>query len=269
MLLNGKLNAAALLALFCISAGCANQQHQDNHKEQLDWQAMQLAQHQAMLDFHYAGIEQLQQQQESINDLLEVNQMQMAELLERVKTPQQNIPKTDKPAVKSKKTKASNNDVPAPQKMTLGRVEWVWVAKLQSYLKARIDTGAKSSSIHASDIQYFERDGKQWVRFNLFSHKKTRNKAVNLTNGKAAKAFEVPVVRTVKIKQASAEGLEKRPVIKLRVRIGSHEDDAEFTLTDRGNMLYPILLGRTFMQDVAVVDVSQVFVHKRLKKAKE
>lgn len=262
-----KLCIAALFTLW--NTGCANYKPQNNQQEQLDWQAMQLTQHQAMLDFHYAGIEQLQHQQESINDLLEVNQMQMVELLDRVKAPQQPLKANDKSAVKKKNVKAANNDVPAPQKMTLGRVEWVWVDKLQSYLKARIDTGAKSSSIHASEIQYFERDGKQWVRFNLFSHKKTRNKVKNIENEKAPKAFEVPVIRTVKIKQASADNLEKRPVIKLRVRIGSHEEDAEFTLTNRGNMLYPILLGRTFMQDVAVVDVSQVFIHKRLKATKE
>ncbi len=262
-----KLCIAALFTL--LSAGCANHKRQDSQQEQLDWQAMQLTQHQAMLDFHYAGIEQLQHQQESINDLLEVNQIQMAELLDRVKAPLQPLKKSSKVATKKKKTTAKNNDVPAPQKITLGRVEWVWVEKLQSYLKARIDTGAKSSSIHASEIQYFERDGKQWVRFNLFSHKKTRNKAKNVESDKATKAFEVPVVRTVKIKQASAESLEKRPVIQLRVRIGSHEEDAEFTLTNRGNMLYPILLGRIFMQDVAIVDVSQVFIHKRLKAAKE
>ncbi|HEY7771644.1 MAG TPA: ATP-dependent zinc protease [Marinagarivorans sp.] len=258
-----------VMALFALAlSGCAGQQVMKNQQAQLDLQAMELAKHQAMLDFQYTGIDQLQQQQETISDLLEVSQMQMAELIETVRT--QSAGKKDAPvpkvAVKKNRINESNNDVPAPQKMVFGRVEWVWVDKLDGYLKARIDTGAKSSSIHATDVQYFERDGKQWVRFNMYTHKKTRGK---VDEARGVKPFEAPVLRTVKIKQASADGLDKRPVVKLRVRIGKHEDDAEFTLNDRANMLYPILLGRSFMQDVAIVDVSQVFIHKRLKKDKE
>ena len=160
-------------------------------------------------------------------------------------------------------SKPSVEQVPSPEKMVLGRVEWIWVDKLQRYLKARVDTGAKSSSIHATDIQYFERDGKSWVRFNMFTHK--RIPLVNPDNPKqvvSAPIFEAPVLRTVKIKQASAANMEKRPIIKMRVRVGEYEDDVEFTLTKRTNMLYPVLLGRTFLQDIAVVDVGQTFIYK-------
>lgn len=252
-----------LVASVCLFAGCAGQDTLENQQTQIDWQATQLAQQQAMLNSQHIGLEHLQEQQEHIKEMIEVNQVQLAELIEVVKTP----PKTTKrSAPKAAKTpaQAAVSEVLAPQKMTLGRVEWVWVDKLGMYLKARLDTGAKSSSIHASNIQYFERDGKDWVRFNMYTHKKTKP-----ADGQAPALFEVPVLRTVKIKQASATTLEKRPVIKMRVRIGPHEADAEFTLTDRKGMLYPVLIGRTFLRDVAVVDVGQVFIHKRLKNDKE
>lgn len=252
-----------LTIMACAFGGCAGQSALDNQKSQLDWQAAQLAQQQAMLNSQHIGLEYLQEQQEHIKEMIEVNQVQMSELIEVVKVaPKASKRGTLKEAKKDSLTGVS--EVLAPQKMILGRVEWVWVDKLGMYLKARLDTGAKSSSIHASNIQYFERDGKEWVRFNMYSHKKTKP-----ADGSTPVLFEMPVLRTVKIKQASASGLEKRPVISLRVRIGAHEADAEFTLTDRKGMLYPVLIGRTFLRDVAVVDVGQVFIHKRLKSDKE
>lgn len=252
-----------LVAIVGIFTGCAGQDTLDNHQAQIDWQATQLAQQQAMLNSQHIGLEHLQEQQEHIKEMIEVNQVQLSELIEVVKAPPKSIKRSATQTVKVGVPQAAS-EVLAPQKMTLGRVEWVWVDKLGMYLKARLDTGAKSSSIHASNIQYFERDGKEWVRFNMRSHKKTKP-----ADGSTPSLFEVPVLRTVKIKQASASTLEKRPVIKLRVRIGSHESDAEFTLTDRKGMLYPALIGRSFLRDVAVVDVGQVFIHKRIKSGKE
>lgn len=251
-------------ALICVFAGCAGQDTLENQQAQIDWHATQLAQQQAALNTQHIGLEHLQEQQEQIKELIEDNQVQLSELIAVVKTP----PKVEKrvvPAAVAKvEVKATGAGGLAPQKMTFGRVELVWVDKLSMYLKARIDTGAKSSSIHASNIQYFERDGKDWVRFNLHTHKKT-----TLAEGDTPVSFELPLVRSVKIKQASANRLDKRPVVRMRVRIGPHETDAEFTLNDRKDMLYPVLIGRTFLRDVAVVDVGQVFIHKRLEDDKE
>lgn len=252
-----------LAAMLCLLAGCAGQDTLENQQTQIDWQATQLSQQQAMLNSQHIGLEHLQEQQEHIKEMIEVNQVQLAELIEVVKTPPKTVKRNTPKSVKTE-SRTVVSEVLAPQKMMMGRVEWVWVDKLGMYLKARLDTGAKSSSIHASNIQYFERDGKDWVRFNMYSHKKTKP-----ADGATPALFEVPVMRTVKIKQASADTLEKRPVIKLRVRIGPHETDAEFTLTDRKGMLYPVLIGRSFLRDVAVVDVGQVFIHKRLKNDKE
>jgi hypothetical protein len=136
-------------------------------------------------------------------------------------------------------------------KMVLGRVEWLWLESVNRVFKARIDTGATTSSISAQDIVVFERDGKRWVRFTL-SPDETEDRY----------EVEAPLVRHVRIRQSSNgdSGLDRRPVVSLKVKVGNLIEDTEFTLTDRDHMLYPILLGRAFLKDIAVVDVAKKFI---------
>ena len=138
--------------------------------------------------------------------------------------------------------------------VTLGSLEKVYIDVVKSYFIARVDTGAATSSINAVDMQKFERDGKKWVRF----HVSDDEVAV-----KDRKWIESPIVRHVKIRQASLEDLERRPVVELWVKIGSVHEKAQFTLTDRTQMDYPLLLGREFIQDVAFVDVSRDFIESK------
>ncbi len=64
-------------------------------------------------------------------------------------------------------------------------------------------------------------------------------------------------VRYVRIIQASADDPDRRPVVSLTIRIGRLTEKAQFTLTDRSEMEYPVLLGREFLQDIAVVDIAR------------
>ncbi|MCX4186712.1 ATP-dependent zinc protease [Methylophaga sp. OBS4] len=136
-------------------------------------------------------------------------------------------------------------------KLVLGRVEWLWIEAVNRVFKARIDTGATTSSISAQDVVVFERDGKRWVRFRL---------APDETDDRYE--VEAPLVRHVRIRQSSGDGdkLDRRPVVSLKVKVGNLIEDTEFTLTDRSHMLYPILLGREFLKDIAVVDVAKKFI---------
>lgn len=136
-------------------------------------------------------------------------------------------------------------------KAILGRVEYAWLPDVNQYLKARIDTGAKSSSLHATNIQRFERNGERWVRFD-----------VALGEDGVAQ-IEAPLLRHVRIRQASVDELERRPVVKLPIRLGELMEETEFSLTDRNEMLYPILLGRSFLRDIAIVDVAKKFTRPR------
>ncbi len=141
----------------------------------------------------------------------------------------------------------------ADGKLILGEEEWVYVPGLEESFRARVDTGATTSSISAIDIVPFERDGKDWVKFKI-EHDGIKSKEVSL-----------PVERWVKIKQSSSEGTQRRAVIVANIQIGDLKDKTEFTLADRTHLKYPLLLGRSFFRDVAVVDVSKKYVQAKVK----
>lgn len=139
-------------------------------------------------------------------------------------------------------------------KVILGEKEWVWIDAANTNFHARIDTGATTSSLNAKNIEEFERDGKNWVRFDLvYSHDKDIHEM----------KLEAPLVRWVRIRQSSNNDLERRPVISLRIRIGDLNEKAQFTLADRSHMQFPVLLGREFFKDIAVVDVSRSYIHEQ------
>jgi hypothetical protein len=152
----------------------------------------------------------------------------------------------EKPVEKVRKT----ND----GKLILGEEEWVFVPGLKEAFKARVDTGATTSSISAVDIVDFERDGKDWVKFKI-EHDNITTEEISL-----------PVERWVKIKQSSAEGTQRRAVVVAAIQIGDLKDKTEFTLADRTHLSFPLLLGRSFFRDIAVVDVSQKYVQKKITK---
>ena len=121
---------------------------------------------------------------------------------------------------------------------------------LNQNLRARVDTGARTSSINASDVTLFERDGKKWVRFKIPNDEKNRT-------------FERPLARYSKILQASEETREKRYVVKLKIALGEHVQETEVTLADRDKMLFPVLLGRRYINDLFLVDPSLKSTQKK------
>ena len=75
--------------------------------------------------------------------------------------------------------------------------------------------------------------------------------------------MEAPFVRYVTIRQASAKTTDDRPVVRMTMQLGSLTEKAEFSLRDRSDMNFPLLLGREFIKDVAVVDVARQFVQPK------
>lgn len=132
-------------------------------------------------------------------------------------------------------------------KLVVGEVERIVLDPPGGTVVARIDTGAVSSSLHAEELVEFERDGKRWVRF-----------TVQLDDGPAT--LERPIRRVAKVQQENDPQGNKRPVVQLRVRLGSVSETIDFTLADRSHMDNEILLGRNFLTDVALVDVGQRFL---------
>ncbi|BDM64104.1 hypothetical protein NFHSH190041_15560 [Shewanella sp. NFH-SH190041] len=136
-------------------------------------------------------------------------------------------------------------------KFLLGQVEYIYVDELKASFNTRIDTGAESSSLDARNIVLFERDGNQWVRFDVHTH---GDKA-------PAQTFESRVERFVRIKQDADTQDDRRPVIRAHLKIGRYAAETDLNLTDRRHLEYPLLLGRKFMKDIAVVDVGQSYIH--------
>lgn len=141
-------------------------------------------------------------------------------------------------------------------KEILGRSEWIGLPGIGTYLKARIDSGATTSSLSAIEITRFERDGENWVRFKL-----GLNEADSVVDTVRDEWIEAPVERRVRIIQASGE--DSRPVISLLMTLGPLRERVQFTLNDRTHMDHPTLLGRRFLMDIAIIDVAEQYLHAR------
>lgn len=128
--------------------------------------------------------------------------------------------------------------------------EWVALPDLGvEFIKAKLDTGARTSALHAFRLQPFERDGATWVRFEL--HPVQRDNSVRVP-------CEAPVVARRKVRSTSGH-VDERWVIRTRVALGGHRRTIEVTLTNRDPMGFRMLLGRTAMRRWIVVDPSRSY----------
>ncbi|MBU0465325.1 MAG: RimK/LysX family protein [Proteobacteria bacterium] len=134
-----------------------------------------------------------------------------------------------------------------PSKMTIGWREWMALPDLGiPAVKAKIDTGARTSSLHAFTIEPFKENGKKRVRFRI--HPLQRRTDIELIC--VADVFDHRMVSD------SGGHSEMRYVIKSKLVVGSTEIEAEITLTDRDTMRFRMLLGRTALADKFLVDTS-------------
>ncbi|GMU46104.1 MAG: hypothetical protein AMXMBFR26_08860 [Porticoccaceae bacterium] len=138
-----------------------------------------------------------------------------------------------------------------------GKVIAGWLEKIQLAaaadhpVKAKLDSGAKTSSINAHNITPFTRDGAEWVRFELVLE--------GTDDSIRTLAMELPLARYVKIKRHGGQSL-RRPVVDLEFCFGGRWWRTEFSLVDRGKFHYPVLLGRRFLGGVAVIDPGATFI---------
>lgn len=126
--------------------------------------------------------------------------------------------------------------------------EHILINGVQEKLKAKLDTGALTSSIHAEEKELFERDGKKWVRFIVTDP--SLKKPVRTR-------IEAPLVRIAKIKEPGGESAA-REVVRLSFQIGDRKLRGEFTLNNRANMLAPVLIGRNMIKDLGWVDPTRI-----------
>ena len=125
------------------------------------------------------------------------------------------------------------------QLAVIGLREWINLPQLGVVgLRAKIDTGASTSSLHASDIQPFERDGQPWVRFTAHIGTLVQRRH----------RCEAPLLSVKKIKSSNGQA-QSRYVIRTLLTLGEREWPVDFTLTCRKTMRYRLLLGAKALVD--------------------
>lgn len=130
---------------------------------------------------------------------------------------------------------------------------WIEKIKIQPWnveTKAKLDSGALTSSMHAADVELINRNGDKWVMF-------TVEWQDTATGERIEKRIERPLLREFTVKGAG--GRDKRPVVLMNVCIGDTIYEEQFSLRNRDNMLYPVLLGRRTIQHLGPIDVTRTF----------
>lgn len=136
-------------------------------------------------------------------------------------------------------------------KVISGWIENISITNVPIVVKAKLDTGAKTSSIYAVDIETFDKDGEDWVKFKL--------KLPNDNDEYQLFGMEKPIVRDVKIKNHNGKH-DHRYVVYLEVCFNEQLKKTQFNLVDRSQYLYPVLLGRKFMKGSVIVDPEKTFL---------
>jgi hypothetical protein len=133
-------------------------------------------------------------------------------------------------------------------KQIFGWVEATLVSSERIKMKAKLDTGAKTSSLHALNIERFKRDGQRMVRFDIEDPEDGRRVTL-----------ERPLVRSVRIKESEENASSRRPVVELWICIGDIGRNLEVNLVDRSRFIYPLLIGRSAMEGLILVDSDETF----------
>lgn len=142
----------------------------------------------------------------------------------------------------------------------LGWREWVGFPELGiGQVKAKVDTGARTSCLHAFRVEPFERDGKQWVSFDIHPMQGNIENFVRC---------EAPLIEKRSIRDSGGHE-ELRCVIETVVTIGDERIVAELTLTDRDTMKFRALLGRTAIRGKYLVDSSRSYICGKKKRTKK
>ncbi|HSW11561.1 MAG TPA: RimK/LysX family protein [Solimonas sp.] len=123
-----------------------------------------------------------------------------------------------------------------------GWLERVRIETLARWMEveAKLDTGADISSLHAADVELFEREGQNWLRFRINDE-----------------VLEQPVARRVRIRQKNGAEPQERWVVTLDLCIGQTALQADFSLADRSGFSTPVLLGRDVLERLGAVDPGQ------------
>jgi hypothetical protein len=136
----------------------------------------------------------------------------------------------------------------------IGWREWITLPELGiPAVKAKIDTGARTSALHVFNLEEFETDGRQMVRFGIYPMQQRKD---------ITRFCEVPVLERRRVKNSGGH-LEKRYVIQTIAVMGTINWSIEITLTNRDPMLFRMLLGRTAVKNKFLINPGRSYLTGR------
>lgn len=142
----------------------------------------------------------------------------------------------------------------------LGWREWAGLPELNiNRIKAKIDTGARSSALHAFAIDPYRKGGQRWVMFSI--HPRQRHSDISIE-------CHAPI-KDRRLVSDSGGHKQRRYVIETRIILGQSIFTAEMTLTNRDSMLFRMLIGRTAMSSRFIIDPNASYVQGKPEICKE
>lgn len=141
-----------------------------------------------------------------------------------------------------------------PKHTVLGWVEWGKIKGTDHVVKAKLDSGAKTTSINAEVVREFEKDGKEYLLYHV--------KMSDAADAVPA-TFESPITRWVKIRTKRGNHI-RRPVVEMEICVGGIPMKGEVNLANRDHFNYPILIGRNMLKKKnIVIDSGDSFLAER------
>ena len=142
-------------------------------------------------------------------------------------------------------------DAKSGEPVLVGWREWLALPDFGiGAIKAKVDTGARTSALHVETQEEFRRDGARWVRFTILPTSRRRRQPL---------VCEAPVVDERPVTDSGGDR-RTRLFIRTHVAIGDHVFEIETNLTSRRGMMFPMLLGRTALAGRLLVDPAQSYV---------
>lgn len=132
---------------------------------------------------------------------------------------------------------------------TVGWVEKAIITDKGFVVKAKIDSGARNSSLHCDCKKRIDKNGETWVKLELKNYK---NETIEI---------EKKVIRQAKVKRHNGQ-MQIRDVIMLNVCLGSVQKEVEVNLVNREGLNYQMLIGRSFLNDSFLIDSGNQFINK-------